>query len=80
MTGLKIIAIILMAIGAFINYGAKLIVNRLSLAEKVNVTEAQELPDEELEKYRLTKAIARVKVVGLLVMLPGVFLVFIAFK
>ncbi len=80
MTGLKIIAIILMAMGAFINYGAKLIVNRLSLAEKVNVTEAQELTGEELEKYRMTKAIARVKVVGLLVMLPGVFLVFIAFK
>lgn len=80
MDALKIIALTIIAIGAFINYGAKLIVNRMGLAEKVNVAEAQELTGEELEKYKLTKAIARVKVVGLLVMLPGVFLVFIAFR
>jgi hypothetical protein len=77
---LKIIAFVLIAAGAFINYGAKLIVNRLKLADKMNASEAGEFSDEELEKYKMTKAIARVKVVGVLVMLPGVILIYIAFR
>lgn len=80
MDSIKIIALVLMAIGAFISYGAKLIVNRFGLAEKMNAKEAQEFSSEELEKYKLTKAIARVKVVGLLVLLAGVIMVFSAYR
>ncbi len=78
--GLKIVAFILIIVGAFINYGAKLIVKRLDLAQKVKVEEAAELAGDELEAYKLTKAIARVKVVGLLIMLPGVLLIFVAYR
>lgn len=76
MTGLKIVAFVLMAIGAFINYGGKLIVSRMGLAEKMEVKEAQEFSGEELEKYKYTKALVRVKVVGLIVLLVGVMIVF----
>ena len=76
MTGLKIVAFVLMSIGAFINYGGKLIVNRMGLAEKMEVKEAQEFLGEELKKYKYTKALARVKVVGLIILLVGVMIVF----
>lgn len=80
MTALKIIAITLIIIGALTNYGAKLIVRRMNLVEKINAKEAEEFTGEEYERYRFTKAIARVKVVGMLIMLPGVFLILYAFR
>jgi multisubunit Na+/H+ antiporter MnhG subunit len=72
---LKILAFILMAIGAFINYGARLIVNKMELAGKMDAKEAEELVGEELEKYKYTKALARVKTVGLIVLLAGVLII-----
>ena len=80
MTALKIIAFTLIIIGALTNYGAKLIVKRMNLVERINASEAEELTGEEIELYKLTKAIARVKVVGVLIMLPGVFLILYAFR
>lgn len=72
---LKILAFILMAVGAFINYGARLIVNKMELAGKIEAIEAEELAGEELEKYKYTKALARVKTVGLIVLLAGVLII-----
>ncbi len=80
MTALKIIAFTLILIGALTNYGAKLIVKHLNLVEKINASEAEELTGEEFELYKSTKAVARVKVVGVLIMLPGVFLILYAFR
>ncbi|NLP00063.1 MAG: hypothetical protein GX386_07195 [Clostridiaceae bacterium] len=80
MTALKIIAFTLLLIGSLINYGAKLIVKRLNLFEKIDADEAEELTGEEFEQYKMTKAIAKVKVVGVLIMLPGAFLIFYAFR
>ncbi|NLX64310.1 MAG: hypothetical protein GX022_06010 [Clostridiaceae bacterium] len=77
---LKIIAFVLILIGAVINYGAGLIAIIMNLAEKTDAKEAEELSGEELERYKQTKAIARVKIIGLLIMLPGVFLVFYSFR
>jgi hypothetical protein len=77
---LKIIAFVLILVGAIINYGAKLIVKWMNLAEKIDAKEAAELTGEEFEQYKLTKAIARVKVAGVLIMLPGVFLIFYTFR
>jgi len=77
---LKIIAFALIIIGALINYEAKLIVRQMNLAEKIDASEAEELTGEELDQYKLTKAVARVKTIGFLIMLPGVFLVFYTFR
>ncbi len=80
MTALKVIAFTLILIGVLTTYGAKLIVKRMNLVERINASEAEELTGEEIELYKLTKAIARVKVVGVLIMLPGVFLILYAFR
>jgi len=76
----KIISFVLIIIGAVINYGAGWIVRKLDLAEKTDAKEAEELTGEELEQYKLTKAIARVKFIGFLIMLPGVLLVFNSYR
>ena len=80
MTGLKIIGFMLIVIGAIINYGAKLIAKRMNLAERIKVDEAAELSEDALEEYKQTKAMVRVKVAGLLVLLPGVFLLFYLYR
>lgn len=80
MTALKILAFLLIGIGAIINYGAKLIVKRIKLNEKMTADEAEEFSYEEINKYKFTKAVTRVKIAGLLLMLPGIFLIFYVFK
>lgn len=77
---LKILAFVLIVIGAFISYGARFIVSRTGYASRIKINEAMELPSEEVEKYRLDKATVRVKMLGLLVLLPGVILIFITFR
>ena len=52
MTALKIIAFTLLLIGSLINYGAKLIVKRLNLFEKIDADEAEELMAKNLSNIR----------------------------
>lgn len=80
MTALKIIAFIIIGIGAFVTYGASLITKRIGLAEKMDVHEAEEFSAEELEKYRETKAIVRVKTMGFLIVLAGILLLYFALR
>lgn len=80
MTVLKIAAILLMAAGAAVNYGARYIVKRLSLNQRVNVKEAHGFTGEALEEYKQVKALTTVKLVGLFILIPGVVLIFIAFQ
>jgi len=80
MTVLKIAAILLIAAGAAVNYGAGYIVKHLSLARRIAVKEAHELTGEALEEYRRMKALSLVKLAGLLLVIAGVVLVFVAFR
>jgi hypothetical protein len=80
MIAYKIAAFILIGIGAIINYGAKPIVKKMKLDEKMTAAEAEEFSEDELSEYKFTKATVRVKVTGLLLMLPGIFLMFYAFR
>ncbi|HHY63651.1 MAG TPA: hypothetical protein GX501_01255 [Clostridiaceae bacterium] len=80
MTFFQILACLLIGIGAAINYGAKIIVRKTKLDRKMTVDEAEELTEEELDEYMFNKATIRVKILGLLLMLPGVFLVYYAFR
>lgn len=77
---LKIIGYVLVVIGAVINYGSSLVVNRFGVKNRVSVKEAEELSGEDLENYKMTKAKVRVKIIGVLVMLPGVIMLFIAYR
>ncbi len=77
---LKILAFILIIIGAIIAYGAGFIVDRLKLSQRVSVADADMFDAEGLEKYKRMKAMSIVKLIGLIILLPGVILVFITFR
>lgn len=78
---LKAAAVILIVLGAAVNYSAGYIVKCLSLDRRIDAGEAgEELYGEDLEKYRHVKALSLVKLVGFLILIPGAVLAFIAFR
>lgn len=77
---LKILGFVLLAIGAIISYGSKAIAERTSLIHRINVDEAWDFPPEELESYRRQKASVRIKLIGMMVLLPGVIMLIIAYR
>ncbi|NMA65223.1 MAG: hypothetical protein GX957_03145 [Clostridiaceae bacterium] len=76
MIGFKILAFALIAIGAYIVYGANFLVKKFELGKKTDVKEAEEFTQEALESYRHTKTVVNVKMIGFFVLLAGVILLF----
>jgi hypothetical protein len=81
-TIIKVIGVILAAAGSAIVYSAGYIVKRLRLHEKYgSESETEmELDSENLRNYRITKASVNVKILGMLIALPGLILILIKFK
>lgn len=78
---LRILSLVLLVVGAFVVYGAKLINKYIELDKKVTGPKDFEFENEEDGiKYLEQKAIATIKVFGLIFVIPGIILAFIAFK
>ena len=75
----KISAIILTLFGVVIVYGAKIIVKKFDLASK-QVIKLEGIEEEKEKELKELKALARVKVYGAIVFLPGMILILIAFN
>jgi|BioPla2DNA2_1021312.scaffolds.fasta_scaffold20056_2 uncharacterized membrane protein YjjB (DUF3815 family) len=71
---MEIIGVILMVPGFLAVYLAKYIVEKYRLNEKVVCDFEGELTEEELAMYKLNKAILNIKMTGMIIMLPGLFL------
>lgn len=80
MLALKIIAGVILLIGFGTVLGAKNLVNRFNLDQKVSVNFENEMNDEEIAQYKQNKAILNVKLTGMLIALPGIILTLIVFK
>lgn len=80
MLALKIIAGVLLLAGFLTVLGAKKLVERLGLDSKVKISDDYELDEEDARDYRLVKATVNVKIVGMLIVLPGLILSLIAFR
>jgi len=80
MLALKIIAGIILLIGFGTVLGAKNLVKRFNLNQKVSVNFENEMNEEEIAQYRQNKAIVNVKLVGMLIALPGIVLTLIVFR
>lgn len=80
MTALKIIAGIILLIGFGTVLGAKNLVKRFNLDQKSSVNFENEMNEEEIEQYKQNKAIVNVKLVGMLIALPGIVLTLIVFR
>lgn len=74
-TILKIAGIVLVLIGSLIVYSAGYIVRKLKLYEKVNAEFEPEQDAEQLQGYKIIKATANTKVIGMLIVLPGLILI-----
>lgn len=71
----KVLAFVLLFIGSIIVFAAKVIVKKLEMEKNVDCKFADQISDEELSMYKLNKAIVKVKLIGMLVTLPGILLV-----
>ena len=78
---LRILGLLLAAAGLIVVYLAPKIVEKKGLAamKKVDPKIADNLTEEELEKYRKDGAILDVKLKGLLLAAPGFVLILVAF-
>lgn len=75
---LKIFGGILAIAGAVIVFAAKPIVKARGFAEKQTVN--IETDDETLDRLKMQKAIAKVKVIGGIIFLPGMLIILFVFR
>ncbi|MCX7921430.1 MAG: hypothetical protein N3B21_05320 [Clostridia bacterium] len=80
MSMLKILAFIFLAAGALMVYGANWVVSKYKLNEKAVVNFANEMTEDEITTYKYNKAVLNVKMLGMLVALPGFILIMVVFR
>lgn len=73
---MKMLALLIMVSGAFVIYGARMFANRYNFAEKIIVNNLADFSDEELKNCRFTKSVARVRIVGFLIVFAGTLLLY----
>ncbi|WP_036941917.1 hypothetical protein [Pseudobacteroides cellulosolvens] len=77
MNYIDIVAIFFIAMGAITTFGAKAIVKKLELNNRMTCDFENEMSEEELEEYLFNKAVVRCKMLGMIIALPG-FIMFLA--
>lgn len=80
MLALRILAFIFLIPGALMVFSARQVVEKFKLDERVSCDFEHEMNEDELAQYKIGKAVLNFKMLGMLVVLPGLILVFIAFK
>jgi len=80
MLALKIIAGAILFAGFGTVLSAKNLVKRFNYDQKVTVDFENEMNEDEIAQYKQNKAIVNVKLVGMLIALPGIILTLIVFK
>jgi len=77
---LKILAFAFLLAGFGMVFGAKNLVRKFNMDEKARCNFEHEMDEEELKQYKFNKAAVNTKMMGMLVALPGLILILIAFK
>lgn len=77
---LKILAFILIAAGALLVFAARAIVEKYNLDENIKCEFEEELQEDELKIYKYNKATVNMKMIGMLVALPGFLMIVAIFK
>lgn len=76
----NILAFTLVAVGALIVILARWFVDKYELTNKTMAKNEDEMDEEELEQYKKNKAVLNLKVLGMIVLLPGMILLLILYK
>ncbi|HHW48677.1 MAG TPA: hypothetical protein GXX14_08700 [Clostridiaceae bacterium] len=77
---LKIFAFALLAAGALTVFGARWLVSKYNLDRNMKVEHEYEMSGEEIEQYKYNKAVINVKMLGMIILLPGLILLLVLFK
>lgn len=70
----EIAALVIIAIGFAMVIAAKSLVRRYDLADKQSCEYSDEMSEEEVESYKFNKASLRIKMMGLIITIPGLIL------
>ena len=77
---LKIVGFIFLVPGVLLVFASRWLVRKYGLDNNVKCEFASEITEEDLKEYRYNKAVANLKMLGMLIVLPGIALVLIAFR
>lgn len=80
MLAAKILAFIFLAAGFGTVFTARKIVGKYQLDRNTKCDFEHDMTEEELSKYKFDRAMVNVKTVGMLVSIPGLVLILIAFR
>lgn len=76
----KILGFLFLVPGIVIVFGAREAVKRFSVGKNTKVEFQNEMSEAELVQYKENAAVIKVKMLGMLIALPGFVLLLIAFK
>ena len=77
---LKTLGIVLVLIGAILNYSSSFWVEKFNLDNKIRIREANGLDEKAQSSYKTTKAILIIRSCGLALVIAGAVIVFISFR
>lgn len=77
---LKILAFVFIVPGVLMVFGARGIVSRFKLDRDIKCDFEHEMSEDELIQYKCNKAVVNLKMLGMLIALPGFILFLIAFR
>lgn len=77
---LKMLAFVLLAAGFIVVFTARFIVGKYNLDRTMKCSFENDMDDEELRQYKINKAVVNIKMLGMLIALPGLVLLLMVLK
>lgn len=77
---LQIIGFVFLVPGALLVFASRWLVQKYELDKSVKCDFASEISEEDLKEYKYNKAVVNLKMLGMLIALPGIALILIAFR
>lgn len=77
---LKALGFFFIVAGALTVFGARWIVKRYSVDKNAKCNFEDEMDEEEVIKYKFDKALVNIKMIGMLMALPGIIIILIIYK
>lgn len=77
---LKVIGFMFFVPGVLLVFASRWLVQKCGLDNNVKCDFTSEFSEEEIKEYKYNKAVLNLKMLGMLIALPGIALLLIAFK
>ena len=77
---LKILAFVFLVPGFIIALAARGIVSRFNLDKNTKCEYETQMSEDELKQYKYNKAVVNLKMLGMIIALPGIVLILVVFR